>query len=165
MWHLTQKAVDRWAESLLHIHDTPKRTAAAFGLGVAIGFSPFLGLHSVIGLLLAFALDLNRVAVLAGLWLNLPWVMAPYYAATTALGAWLTGSPMPPHLLSRLERAWDLPTWGARMHAIGHLLGPLVVPYTLGSMIVAVPLGFMAYGFALPVIEARHRHRSTTPDR
>lgn len=165
MWHLTQKALDRWTESLLHIHDTPKRTAAAFGLGVSIGFSPFLGLHSVIGLVLAFALDLNRVAVLGGLWLNVPWVMAPYYTATTALGAWLIGEPMPPRFLSRLEHTWILPTWGERMAAIGHLVGPLLVPYTLGSMIIAVPLGFIAYWGALGFIEATHRHRSVQGDR
>jgi uncharacterized protein (DUF2062 family) len=147
-------------ESLLHIHDTPKRTAAAFGLGVAIGFSPFLGLHSVIGLALAFVLDLNRVAVLAGLWLNLPWFMAPYYTAATALGAWLTGSRMPPHFLSQLEHTWDMPTWGSRMHAAGHLLRPLLLPYTLGSMLAAVPLGLVAYRSTLAFILARRRHRA-----
>jgi uncharacterized protein (DUF2062 family) len=163
MWHLTKRAVERWMESLLHIHDTPKRTAAAFGLGVAIGFSPFLGLHSVIGLCLAFVFDLNRVAVLAGLWLNLPWFMAPYYTAATALGAWITGSRMPPDFLSRLEHTWDMPTWGGRMHAAGHLLRPLLVPYTLGSMLAALSLGLLAYRSTLAFIEARKRHR-TTPE-
>jgi uncharacterized protein len=161
MWHPTKKVMERWMESLLHTHDTPNRTAAAFALGVSIGFSPFLGLHSVIGIALAFAFDLNRVAVLAGLWVNLPWLMAPYYTAATALGAWLTGSPMPPHFLSALEHTWDLPTWGARMHAVGRLLRPLLVPYTLGSAIAAVALGLIAYRSSLAFIEARHRHRSS----
>ena len=87
MVHRTKAGLERWMESLLHIHDTPERTAAAFGVGVAIGFSPFLGLHLLIGLALAFVFNLNRVAVLAGLWINLPWFMGPYYAAATALGA------------------------------------------------------------------------------
>ena len=65
----------------------PARTAAAFGVGVAVGFSPFVGLHTLIGLVLAFVFNLNRVAVLAGLWVNLPWFMGPYYAATTAFGS------------------------------------------------------------------------------
>jgi uncharacterized protein (DUF2062 family) len=160
MWHLTKNAVERWMESVLHIHDTPKRTAAAFGLGAAIGFSPFLGLHTIIGLALAFVFDLNRVAVLGGLWLNLPWFVAPYYTAATALGAWLTGSRMPPHLLSQLEHTWDMPSWGARMHAAGHLLRPLLVPYTLGSMLAAVPIGLVAYSSALAFLMARRRHRA-----
>ena len=114
MWHLTKKTVERWLESLLHIHDTPQRTAAAVGVGVAIGFSPFVGLHTAIGLVLAFVFNLNRVAVLAGAWINLPWSMAPYYTATTALGAWLTRTPMPPNFVSRLEAIWSLPGWQAR---------------------------------------------------
>ena len=157
MWHLTKKAVEGWMERLLHIHDTPRRTATAFGLGVTIGFSPFLGLHSAIGLALAFLFNLNRVAVLAGVWLNLPWLLAPYYTGATALGAWITGTPMPPHFLAQLEHTWDLPTWSARMRAVGALLRPLLVPYTLGSTMLSVPLGLVAYRSSLAFIDARRR--------
>src|SRR6185436_10488749 len=103
VWHLTKRTLERWLESLLHIHDTPERTAAAFGVGVAIGFSPFVGLHMLMGLVLAFVFNLNRVAVFAGLWVNLPWFMGPYYAATTAFGCWITGTPMPPQFLAQLQ--------------------------------------------------------------
>src|ERR1051326_2909406 len=129
VWHLTKRTAERWLESLLHIHDTPRRTAAAFGVGVAVGFSPFVGFHTAIGLALAFIFNLNRVAVLAGLWINLPWFMAPYYAATTAFGGWLTGIPMPPNFLGQLEAIWKLPVWRDRMTGLGHLLRPLLVPY------------------------------------
>lgn len=44
MNHLTRALVRRWLEALLHIDDTPDRTAAAFALGVFFGFSPLLGL-------------------------------------------------------------------------------------------------------------------------
>lgn len=62
---------------LLHTHDTPQRTAAAYAIGVFFGFSPFLGLHTVLGLCVAFALNLNRVAVLVGVYSNLPWILPP----------------------------------------------------------------------------------------
>ena len=42
--------VRAWLEQLLHTHDTPQRTAAAYALGVFLGFSPLLGLHTVLGL-------------------------------------------------------------------------------------------------------------------
>ena len=42
--------------ALLHLRDTPVRTAAAFALGVFFSFSPFLGLQIVLSMLLAFAL-------------------------------------------------------------------------------------------------------------
>ena len=159
MYHLTKRKIEQWMESLLHIHDTPERTAAAFSLGVAIGFSPFVGLHTLIGLALAFFFNLNRVAVLAGLWVNLPWFMGPYYAAATALGTWLTGATMPPQFLAQLEGIWALPAWRDRMSALGHLLRPLLIPYTLGSLLGAVPMGLLAYRPTLAFLLARKRHR------
>jgi len=40
MIHLTKSLIKRWLDKLLHVHDTPERTAAAFALGVWLGFSP-----------------------------------------------------------------------------------------------------------------------------
>jgi uncharacterized protein len=72
MIRLTRGLVRRWLGALLHIDDSPERTAAAFALGVFLGFSPFVGLHTVAGVLLAFLLNFNRVAVLLGVYSNLP---------------------------------------------------------------------------------------------
>ena len=158
VWHLTKKTVERWLESLLHIHDTPSRTAAAFGVGIAVGFSPFIGFHTILGLILAFVFNLNRVAVLAGMWVNLPWFIPPYYAATTAFGAWITATPMPPQFLSQLQNIAALASWRDRATGLGRLLRPLLLPYTLGSTIVALPLGVLAYRGVLAFLLARKRH-------
>ena len=40
----------------------------------------------------AFLLNLNRVAVLLGVYSNLPWIIAPYYAFATMAGAMITGT-------------------------------------------------------------------------
>lgn len=147
----------RWMAALLHTHDTPARTAAAFGLGVAIGFSPFVGFHTVIGIALAFVFGLNRVAVLAGLWVNLPWFMGPYYTAATVAGAWITRRPVPPRLLRQLATVLDLPTWHERANALGHLLHPLLVPYLTGSLVCGIVLGIVAYRVTLAFLLARAR--------
>lgn len=44
-------------------HTTPGKVAAAIGLGVGIGFSPFWGLHFAISVLAATLMRLNRVLV------------------------------------------------------------------------------------------------------
>ena len=97
--------VRRWLDQLLHTHDTPQRTAAAYALGVFFGFSPLLGFHTMLGLVFAFALDLNRVAVLLGIYSNLPWILPAYYTLTTALGAKLLGVQVRPRLLRELTEA------------------------------------------------------------
>lgn len=165
MRELTRSMAGRWMAALLHTHDTPSRTAAAFALGVAIGFSPFVGFHTAIGIALAFVFGLNRVAVLAGLWVNLPWFMGPYYTAATVFGAWLTRRPVPPRLLRQLGTVLDLPTWRQRADALGHLLHPLLVPYLTGSLICGALLGLIAYRVTLAFLRtrARHAHAASPP--
>ena len=49
---------------------------------------------------LAFLLNLNRVAVLLGVYSNLPWIIAGYYAFTTMMGAAILRTPLPPTFAS-----------------------------------------------------------------
>jgi hypothetical protein len=78
-------------KKLLHIDDTPERTALAYSIGVFLAFSPFLGFHTLAGLAIAFLFNLNRVAVLLGVWSNTPWWIVPYYVMATWVGMWMTG--------------------------------------------------------------------------
>jgi uncharacterized protein (DUF2062 family) len=158
MIHLTRALVRRWLGALLHIKDTPRRTAAAFALGVFFGFSPFLGLHTVMAVALAFALNLNRVAVLLGVYSNLPWIIAAYYATTTMLGAALTGTRLPPGFRERLAALFEISVFqGAFWHELAALLRPLLWPFTVGSLIGAIALAAAAYPLALGFIRSRQR--------
>lgn len=76
---------------LLGINDTPPRAALAFSLGVFIACTPFLGLHALIALGLAFLLGLNRLAMLAGTFVNNPWTFVPIYTTAVSLGRVLLG--------------------------------------------------------------------------
>jgi len=158
MIRLTRTALARWLERLLHIHDTPQRTALAFALGVFIGFSPLLGLHTALGLALAFAFGLNRVAVLVGVYLNLPWFLAPYYTVATLAGAAVLRRPLPQGLLS--EFATLLERWpkGELAHVLA-LLRPLFWSYVVGSTLLAGLIAVIGYYAALGfVLTRRHRH-------
>ena len=75
--------------------EPPSRVAAALALGIAISFSPFQGLHTVIALLLAFVLKLNKPDVLLGTIFVNPWTLPIYFPAACWLGSRLTGVPMP----------------------------------------------------------------------
>mgnify|MGYP006267331081 CR=1 FL=1 len=162
VWHLTKSMLEKWTEKLLHVHDTPERTAAAFALGVTLGFSPFIGLHTVIGIVLAFAFNLNRVAVLVGMYLHLPWFMPAFYTAATAFGALLTGSRMPSDFVTQLKDALDVQGFMPRLQGIGRILRPLLPAYLIGSSILAAILGGISYYASLAFIRARRRHHSHT---
>src|SRR3954465_5441859 len=129
----------RWLEELLHTHDTPQRTAAAYALGVFFGFSPLLGLHTILGLVFAFALNLNRVAVLLGIYSNLPWILPAYYTLTTVAGAAIRGVRLKPKLLRELTQALADASW-ADFRRLAHALTPLGWAFVLGSTLGAIVL-------------------------
>jgi uncharacterized protein len=159
MIHLTRALVRRWLDALLHIADTPERTAAAFALGVFFGFSPFLGLHTLLGIAVAFLLNLNRVAVLIGVYANLPWIIAPYYAfVTMVVGAPITRHKIPPGFKSQIAALFQLSLFhGEFWHRLIVIMRPWFWPYTVGSMIGAVVLGAVAYPLALAFVTSQRR--------
>ena len=161
MIHATRQMVRRWLDVLLHVNDTPERTAGAFALGVFLGFSPFLGLHTIVGIALAFILSLNRVAVLLGVYSNLPWIMAPYYAFTTMAGAAILRTNPRPDLQERLTETFQLSIRTPEFwHQVAHLLRPLLWPYTIGSTLGAALLAAIAYRVALEFVVRRRRHHA-----
>ena len=167
MIRLTKQLCQRWLEKLLHVHDTPQRTAAAFALGVFCGFSPFMGLHTAMGLGLAFLFNLNRIAALLGVYSNLPWILPAYYTLATVAGAGLLRADVPPGLLEQLTAAATEGSWSDLRHIAGSLK-PLLWSYTVGSTLGAALLAAVAYRISLTMILA-HRHalertRTHSPD-
>ena len=145
--------VQRVFESFLHLDDTPRRIALAFGIGVYIAFHPLLGLHTVMGLGIAFAFRLSRAAMLAGVYVNNPWTLAPLYVAGTSLGCWLLGVPLT--AVSGIE--WDL----ARRD-FSHLLvslRPYLWPYVVGNTVLGVAAGFVGYASLRWALERRALRR------
>ena len=140
--------------SLLRVPDTPERTAFAFSLGVFIGFSPFLGFHTLLGFAVALLLRLNKIAVMMGVWSNVPWLAVPFYAFATWVGVRVMGLPegMTPPRVGFFELfeaefwVWLSTQW------------QLLIPAFFGSLILALLLAGLAYPAALLVIS---RYRSS----
>jgi uncharacterized protein (DUF2062 family) len=160
MRRATSALVRRWLDVLLHVDDTDERTAAAYALGVFFGFSPFLGLHTVLALTLAFAFNLNRVAVLLGVYSNLPWIILPYYISTTMTVSAITGAQLPPDFRERLASLFDLSFFESGFwEHLATIIRPLLWPYLAGSTLGALVLSLVAYRLALAFVVRRHRRR------
>ena len=158
MIHLTKQLVRRWLDQLLHIDDTPERTAAAFALGVFFGFSPFLGFHTILAIVFAFLLNLNRVAILLGVYSNLPWIIAPYYAGVTMAASKITGHRLPPGFRWQVETLFQMSAFqGEFWRRLITILKPLLFPYAVGSFFGAVILAAVAYPLALAFVTSRRR--------
>ena len=126
--------------------DTPHRTAAAFACGVFLSFSPLLGLQILIAASLAVLLRLSRVALLAGLCTNLPWIMVPWYTLTTVLAAAALGTPVGPEVRVALSKLLDISFFSTAFwtEAI-EIVTPFLWSFLIGSTIGAVLIGIAAY--------------------
>jgi uncharacterized protein (DUF2062 family) len=146
-----------WIDKLLHTHDSPERTARAFAVGVFFGFSPFLGLHTILGLCVAFMMRLNRVAVLIGVYSNLPWILPAYYTLATVGGATMIRADIPPGLLAQFRETMSDVAWG-EIRQLADMLKPLAWSFLLGSTLSAIIISLVAYRVSLAMILARRRH-------
>ena len=144
----------QWAQVLLHLEDTPHRTALAFGIGVFIAFSPLLGIHTLMALGIAFVFHLNRVAMLLGCYVNNPWTLAPLYLAGTAFGCLLLG--VSAEGLGAIN--WEL-SGRAFYRELFATLRPYVWPYVVGNTVLGI-LGGLAGYFALRWFLERKRGRA-----
>ena len=139
-------------KSFLHLDDTPRRIAAAFGVGVYLAFHPLFGLHTLMALGIAFAFRLSRAAVLVGIYVNNPWTIAPMYLAGTTLGCWILGVPMGG--LSGIQ--WDLGNL-AFYRVLLVSLRPYLWPYVVGNTILGIVCGYAAYRAMRWILERRAR--------
>jgi uncharacterized protein (DUF2062 family) len=150
----------RWADKVLRLDDTPPRLAAAYAWGITAGFSPFFGVQYVVAFIVAWAFRLNKLLVLAGLCTNLPWIMVPWYTATTAIAGALLGVPLPDDLRGAFVTLFrdSVLSWAFCRHLVA-LVRPWVLPFILGPTVGAILLWMAIYPAALLVMHARRRSK------
>lgn len=127
---------------VLHLRESPQRTALAFSLGVFIAFSPAYGLHTIMVVLSTWIFGLNFVALMAGAFINNPWTIVPILGATYWTGALLMGRTDVP------EFNWhDLTFTGVYQQIL-----PYAVPFALGGLVLSVIGALLAYPAAYTLV-------------
>lgn len=143
---------------LLALDDPPERTALAFSIGVFIAFSPFLGLHTIMATVLAFAFRFNKLAIFTGTFVNNPFLtLVPILLASYGLGALLLGKPLdlPDEGLALLKNPHL--TDGAYWRSLFSHSRDILVPFALGGMVLSVICSLVAYPLTLRVLRARRQ--------
>ena len=125
-------------KQVLHLQESPQRTALAFAIGVFIGFSPAYGLHTVIVIICSWALRLNLLALMAGAFLNNPWTLVPILGATYWVGALVLGRSDSPSF------DWRDVSFGA----IYEQVLPYAMPFLVGGFVLSVLGAALAYPLA-----------------
>lgn len=142
--------------SLLNLDDPPERTALAFAIGVFIGFSPILGLHTIIAAIVSVVWKFNKPAIFTGIYLNNPWTLAPIVALSWAVGRVFIGSPpvdLPHFTLSAMMTNDFWVMIAAQWQQL--------IPFAVGATILSFIGAIVSYPLMLYVLRAyRERKRS-----
>jgi len=144
--------LQRLKQILVNVDEPPHRTALAFGVGVFIAFSPLLGFHWLITLLVCMIFRLNKVVTFLGTYLNNPWTLAPLYLAGTGIGCALLG--VSPEGLATID--WHSEGTAFYRGLFEHLR-PYLWPYVLGNTLLGVVSGAVSYVALRWFLERRRR--------
>ncbi len=143
---------------VLHLEESPQRTALAFAIGVFIAFSPAYGLHTAMVILCSWVFGLNFIALMAGALVNNPWTLVPILGATYWVGALLLGRSDNPSF------DWQ----DVSFRAIYEQVLPYAIPFLLGGVILSFLCAALAYPIAYFFVskyrQSRPLHRATHAD-
>ena len=120
---LSMESLRQRLAEVLHLQETPHRTALAFATGVFIAFAPHYLFHTASVVLFAWLFRLNYVAVFLGSIVNNPWTLIPILAASLYTGLFLVGESSP----TTVE--WEQLT----MDNIFDMLSPYLIPFLIGA--------------------------------
>lgn len=123
-------------QQILSVKDSPHKIAIAFAVGIFIGMSPLLGLHTVLGIAAAWLCRLNRIVTLVGVFVTNPWTIVPIYTFGTWVGARLLGVK---HILPEID--WSHITFMGFINDFR----PLVMPFIVGNTLIGLVSALIGY--------------------
>jgi len=141
----------RWTEPIkktyyrfLKIRGNPREIALGFALGIFVGMTPFMGLHTAIAVPLAALAKWNKFSAALAVWISNPLSAPVIYGATYYIGA----------KVLFIQNGYKLPTefnldaLFYTLRSAPEIIGILMV----GGVVVGLPLAAAGYFFALKAI-------------
>lgn len=134
--------IDKAREKLklmLSLDRSPKDIAWASVVGVLIGISPYIGLQTYLGLLVAGWFNLPVYPVIIGVYITNPITIPFIFALTTKFGLIILGMENAIHI------DWDDLTLSSLLEAGKTLILPFFVGTHLAGILLSIPTFFIVY--------------------
>lgn len=81
--------LQQFSKHLLHAENSVQKLALSTSLGIYVAFSPFIGLHTLMAICLAWLFSFNVIITLSvSCLINNPWTMVPVYGCDYLFGKW-----------------------------------------------------------------------------
>lgn len=166
------RAVEYIKLRIRRLPDPPERIARGIWAGFAVTFTPFIGVHFVVGGLLAWVLRGNVLAAVLATFISNFLTLPIFGAISLRIGYWLMDMNPERGLMRRFlqrfaEAGQDL--WKNIKAIFGpaetnwEWLAPfyaeIFLPYLVGGLIPGVLLGTVGYYISVPVIRAYQNRR------
>lgn len=143
---LMQKLI-AWSKKLLLGERTPRKLAIACALGIFIAFSPLIGVHWLLTIILAWLFSVNVAVVYAAAHVvNNPLTMVPLYLGDYTVGLWIC------QWLFKSDLVNHNPFW---MRWLNVKLSCLGIPnlslwaFIIGGHVVAIVVSIIAFPFLI----------------
>lgn len=146
---------------ILRLQGDPHTLARGVAIGLFIGVTPTIPLHSILILMFAFLLRGNPIAGLLSSWLvSNPLTFLPQYYLSWRIGKLLTETDLS---WSRINEVIVLFSSGASfkesLAALGHLSKEAIFTLVLGGSLLAIPFAFAGYILSLYFFQTIRRKR------
>ena len=155
----------RWFVHLLHLDESAHRIALGAAIGIFIAFTPTVGLQMLLVFLVTSVIPANRVAGVPMVWLTNPATIPFVYWFNLWVGIRIVGGS--DAMLQKFRLAItslvdrDLTWWGL-IKEWWDLAMTVALPLWIGSAVVGVAAGVVAYGIMYYLIRGYrriHAHR------
>lgn len=145
-----QRSFEYFRKRILRLAGSPHAIAAGVAAGVFSAFTPLLGLHIVIALVIAFFLGGNLIAAALGTTFANPLTLPFIWASTYKVGHMLLGG-------GHFRSAGDLPSNLAEKSL--HAIWPVIKPMLIGSIPIGAIAGLVFYAVVFYATAAFQRVR------
>jgi hypothetical protein len=127
----------RTYERFLKIRGQPREIALGFALGLFVGMTPFIGLHTVVAVAIAALLKWNKISAAVSVWFTNA-ATAPFiYSITYVVGARLAGI--------KQDFSWkDIESFSAVYRLILHT-PEMIWAMVIGGVILGLPIAVAGY--------------------
>lgn len=171
---LSWKSLKDRLTAVLHLDDAPEKIALGLAVGVFISCTPFYGLHTVMAILAAFLLRLNKASTVTGAWLNLPWFAPFVYGLSLKVGdlilsggqgfSGLRGKGLE-DLAAQIRPFLSLDKLEEGFLASSKFMFTAAKPLLVGTTLVGLVFGALTYVVALAVVRDIHHLSNLTEPR
>ena len=140
---------------LLRLKGQPQEVAGGVAIGVFVGMTPTVPLHTILAVLIALILKKSKLAAALGVWVANPFFLPFIYLADYKVGQVLTGARVPSYAMTHFSVPCLIELgWGISY--------PLLFGGVVTGLLCAIPSYFLTKRFVLLYREKR-RQRQERP--